>query len=67
VRNLTVTADAVQFDVFTQAANDSWFFGWHSGAIQVSTMFSWFYITDSALKGGEQFFMHEGPAVAPSA
>jgi hypothetical protein len=66
VHNLTATADAISFEVFTQAANDSWFFGWHSGAIDVSTTFTWYYITDNALEGGEQFFMHEGPAVAPS-
>ncbi len=64
VHNLTVTADAISFDVFTQAANDSWFFGWHSGAINVSTAFTWYYVTDNALEGGEEFFMQEGPALS---
>ena len=63
VHNLTVTDTAIQFDVFTQAANDSWFFGWHSGSIEVSTSFTWYYITDRALRGGERLFMQEGPAV----
>jgi hypothetical protein len=62
VHNLTVTDDAISFNVFTQAANDSWFFGWHSGAITVSTSFTWYYVTDRALEGGEWFFMQEGPA-----
>jgi hypothetical protein len=62
VHNLTVTDDAISFNVFTQAANDSWFFGWHSGAITVSTSFTWYYVTERALKGGEWFFMQEGPA-----
>jgi hypothetical protein len=66
VHNLTVTADAISFDVFTQAANDSWFFGWHSGAIDVSTTFTWYYITDNALEGGAQLFMQEGPAALPN-
>jgi hypothetical protein len=65
VSNYSATADAIQFMVHTAAANDSWFFGWHSGAITVTTTFSWFYITDHAVQGGEQFFMHEGPAVLP--
>jgi hypothetical protein len=67
VHNLTVTDNVISFNVFTQAANDSWFFGWHSGAIDVSTSFTWYYITDRALEGGERFFMPEGPAEATGA
>ena len=67
VHNLTKTASAISFDVFTQAANDSIFFGWHSGAIEVTTTFTWYYITDQALKGGEQLFTHQPPAALPIA
>lgn len=62
VHNLTIGPDGISFDVFTQAANDSIFFGWHSGAIDVTTTFMWYYITSNALKGGEQFFMEKAPA-----
>jgi len=62
VHNLTVTPYAISFDAYTQAANDSWFFGWHSGAIDVSTAFTWYSITDRALEGGERFFTAEVPA-----
>jgi hypothetical protein len=61
VHNETVSPAAIQFDVYTQAANDSWFFGHHSGAITVATSFQWFYNTNTALLGGEGFFMQEVP------
>jgi hypothetical protein len=61
------TADAISFEVYTQAANDSWFFGWHSGAITVTTSFQWWYISDNALEGGHAFFTQEAPAVLPNA
>lgn len=62
VHNFTVTDDAISFVVFTQAANDSWFFGWHSGSIVVSTSFTWYCITDRALRGGERLFTQQSPA-----
>jgi hypothetical protein len=64
VHNKVVTAEGISFMVYTQAANDSWFFGWHSGAITVTTSCQWYYITDSAVEGGDGFFTNEGPAVA---
>jgi hypothetical protein len=67
VHNKVVTAEGISFMVYTQAANDSWFFGWHSGAITVTTSFQWYYITDSAVEGGDGFFTNEGPAVLPDA
>jgi len=66
VHNLTITADAISFLAFTQAANDSWFFGWHSGSIDVSTTFTWYYVTSNALEGGEQLFSLQGPAAPPN-
>jgi hypothetical protein len=65
VHNETITADAVSYDVYTQAANDGWF-GWHSGSITVNTTFQWYCITDSALKGGGALFTKEAPAVLPN-
>ena len=53
--------------VYIQAANDSWLFGWHSGAITVTTTFQWYYLTDSAIEGGDAFFTQEAPAVLPNA
>jgi hypothetical protein len=64
VHNLTITSHAISFNVFTQAASDSWIFGWHSGSIVVSTSFTWYCITDRAIKGGERFFTEEVPAAA---
>jgi hypothetical protein len=61
IENMRITDRDIFFDVFTQAANDSWFFGWHSGHIDVSTSFTWFYSTDRAVQGGERFFTQEGP------
>lgn len=49
--------------MYTQAANDSWFFGWHSGAIRVTTSFQWYYITDNAVEGGDMFFVNQAPPV----
>ncbi len=66
VHNETITADTIQFQVYTQAANDG-LFGWHSGSIVVTTTFQWYYITDSALQGGEALFTQEPPAVLPNA
>jgi hypothetical protein len=67
VHNEDTTPEGISFMVYTQAANDSWFFGWHSGAITVTTTFQWYYLTDNALKGGEAFFTKEVPAVLPNA
>jgi hypothetical protein len=61
IENLRIRDREILFDVFTQAANDSWFFGWHSGSIVVSTSFTWFYSTDRAVTGGERFFSQQGP------
>ena len=66
VRNETITADAISFEVYTQAANDG-LFGWHSGSITVTTTFQRWCIADNALKGGAAFFTKEAPAVLPSA
>jgi hypothetical protein len=65
VHNETITADAISFDVYTQAANDG-LFGWHSGSITVNTTFQWYYIADSALQGGEALFTKDAPAVLPN-
>jgi hypothetical protein len=65
VHNESVSADSVQFEVYTQAANDGWF-GWHSGSIVVTTTFQWWSITDSAVAGGQALFTQEPPAVLPS-
>jgi hypothetical protein len=67
VHNETITPDAISFDVFTQAAGSSWFWGWHAGQITVSTTFQWYCITANALKGGEALFTNEVPAVLPNA
>src|SRR5579872_3146625 len=61
VHNESVSPAAIQFDVYTQAANDSWLFGHHSGAITVTTSFMWFYNSDAPLQGGEGFFVQEVP------
>jgi hypothetical protein len=66
VHNENITPEGISFMVFTQAANDSWFFGWHSGAITVTTTFQWYYITNNALDGGDGFFTQEVPAVLPN-
>ena len=67
VHNEDVTPEGISFMVYTQAAGSSWFWGWHSGQITVSTTFQWYYITDNALEGGEAFFAKEAPAVLPNA
>jgi hypothetical protein len=41
VENLEIGQDAINFQVYTQAANDGPF-GWHSGSITVATSFQWF-------------------------
>lgn len=67
VHNEDVTPEGISFMVYTQAANDSWLFGWHSGAITVTVSFQWYYITSTAVEGGAGFFTHEAPAVLPNA
>jgi hypothetical protein len=67
VHNEDITPEGISLMVYTQAANDSWLFGWHSGAITVTTSFQWYYITDTAVEGGDGFFTHEAPAVLPNA
>ncbi len=66
VHDESVTAEGISFMVYTQAANDG-IFGWHSGAITVTTTFQWYCITDTAVAGGERFFTREAPAVLPNA
>jgi hypothetical protein len=44
VRNFSVSADAISFLVWTQAA-DNGLFGHHSGCIDVTTGFSWWQFT----------------------
>lgn len=61
VENLTSNAEGISFDVYTQAAGSSWFWGWHSGAISVSTRFEWYYQSANALPGGEALFSAEVP------
>ncbi|SDK59315.1 hypothetical protein [Arthrobacter sp. ok362] len=41
VHNLVIEANAIVFQVFTQAADDG-LFGHHSGAISVGTSFQWY-------------------------
>jgi hypothetical protein len=67
VHNEDPTPEGISFMVYTQAANDSWLFGWHSGAITVTTSFQWYYITDTAVEGGDKFFMNQAPRVLPNA
>ena len=66
VHDETITPEGISFMVYTQAANDG-LFGWHSGSITVTTSFQWYYLTDTAVEGGEAFFTHETPAVLPNA
>ncbi len=61
VHNKTIAAEGISFDVFTQAAGSSWFWGWHSGGIDVTTTFQWYINTANALPGGERFFSAEAP------
>ena len=63
VENLRITEHEISFDVFTQAANESWFFGWRSGSIAVTTSFTWYYSADRTLRESERFFMQESPTV----
>ena len=67
VHNENVTPEGISLMVFTQAAGSSWFWGWHSGQITVSTTFQWYYITANAVEGGEALFMTQAPAVLPNA
>jgi hypothetical protein len=47
VRNLSTSADAISFLVWTQAA-DNGLFGHHSGSIDVTTAFTWWIWTADA-------------------
>ncbi len=65
LHNEEITPDGISFMVYTQAANTG-LFGWHSGAITVTTTFQWYYITASALKGGDGFFTRATPSALPN-
>jgi hypothetical protein len=61
VQAFSSTPEGISFNVYTQAAGHSWFWGWHSGVISVSTTFQWYKKSDNALPGGEGLFSSEVP------